>query len=113
MKKSIKKHENTLLIYLFCLQIGMFISVIYILLGWFTLFLKWGFKMKILRFFGLVSFDENGNEYIERTDRYALICLALIVLVTFVVCVSGLVANGWVNSNCCIDTVIDVDFKEW
>lgn len=50
--------------------------------------------MKILRFFGLVSFDENGNEYIERTDRYALICLALIVLVTFVVCVSWLVANG-------------------
>ncbi|HAA9918172.1 TPA: hypothetical protein ACNOID_003019 [Listeria monocytogenes] len=68
--------------------------------------------MKILHFFGLVSFDENGNEYIERTDRYALICLALIVLVTFVVCVSGLVANGCVNSNCCIDTVIDVDFKE-
>ncbi|CUK90505.1 conserved hypothetical protein [Listeria monocytogenes] len=40
MKKSIKKHENTLLIYLFCLQIGMFISVIYILLGWFQLFMK-------------------------------------------------------------------------
>ncbi|ENN2663360.1 TPA: hypothetical protein LER36_002501 [Listeria monocytogenes] len=49
--------------------------------------------MKILHFFGLVSFDENGKEYIEKTDRYALICLALIVLVTFVVCLSGLIAN--------------------
>ncbi|EHW7808058.1 hypothetical protein JKS92_03610 [Listeria monocytogenes] len=50
--------------------------------------------MKILRFFGLISIDENGNEYIEKSDRYTLVCLALIVLVTFVVCVSGLVANG-------------------
>ncbi len=40
MKKIIKKHENTLLIYLFCLQVGMFISVIYILLEWFQLFMK-------------------------------------------------------------------------
>ncbi|EPT6800011.1 hypothetical protein ACVQ5A_002408 [Listeria innocua] len=50
--------------------------------------------MKILHFFGFVSFDENGNEYIEKTDRYALICLALIVLVTFIVCANGLIANG-------------------
>lgn len=50
--------------------------------------------MKILHFFGLVSFDENGNEYIERTDRYALICLALTVLIAFVVCIGSLILNG-------------------
>lgn len=50
--------------------------------------------MKILRFFGLVSFDENGNEYIERTDRYALICLALTVLIALVVGIGGLILNG-------------------
>ncbi len=50
--------------------------------------------MKILHFFGLVSFDDNGNEYIEKTDRYALISLASIILITFIVFVSGLVING-------------------
>ncbi|HDU7062191.1 hypothetical protein [Listeria monocytogenes] len=50
--------------------------------------------MKLLRFFGLVSIDEDGNEYIERTDRYALICLALTVLIAFVVCIGSLILNG-------------------
>ncbi|MBC1378076.1 hypothetical protein [Listeria innocua] len=50
--------------------------------------------MKLLRFFGLVSIDENGNEYIEKSDRNTLICLALTVLITFVVSVGGLILNG-------------------
>ncbi|EKZ3905988.1 hypothetical protein QR739_002649 [Listeria monocytogenes] len=50
--------------------------------------------MKILRFFGLISIDEDGNEYIERTDRYALICLALTVLIALVVGIGGLILNG-------------------
>ncbi|MBC6312372.1 hypothetical protein [Listeria immobilis] len=50
--------------------------------------------MKLLRFFGLVSIDENGNEYIEKSDRYALIGLASIILITFIIFVSGLILNG-------------------
>lgn len=50
--------------------------------------------MKLLQFFGLVSVDENGNEYIEKSDRCTLVCLALTVLIAFVVSVFGLIANG-------------------
>lgn len=50
--------------------------------------------MKLLRFFGLVSIDENGNEYIEKSDRNTLICLASTVLIAFVVCIGSLILNG-------------------
>lgn len=50
--------------------------------------------MKLLRFFGLISIDENGNEYIEKSDRNTLICLALTVLIAFVAGIAGLIANG-------------------
>ncbi|EKZ1656555.1 hypothetical protein [Listeria seeligeri] len=50
--------------------------------------------MKLLRFFGLVSIDENGNEYIEKSDRNTLICLASTVVIAFVVGIGGLILNG-------------------
>lgn len=50
--------------------------------------------MKLLQFFGLVSVDENGNEYIEKSDRCALVCLALTVLIAFLVSIGGLILNG-------------------
>ncbi|WP_270997006.1 hypothetical protein [Listeria seeligeri] len=50
--------------------------------------------MKILRFFGLISIDEDGKEYIEKSDRNTLVCLAISVLITFVVCVGSLILNG-------------------
>ncbi|EHT4846608.1 hypothetical protein KX878_002743 [Listeria monocytogenes] len=50
--------------------------------------------MKLLRFFGLVSVDENGNEYIEKSDKNMLICLVLTVLIAFVVGIGGLILNG-------------------
>ncbi|EJI3173086.1 hypothetical protein NET32_001311 [Listeria monocytogenes] len=50
--------------------------------------------MKLLRFFGLVSIDENENEYIEKSDRYTLVCLALTVLIALVVGIDGLILNG-------------------
>lgn len=50
--------------------------------------------MKLLRFFGLVSVDENGNEYIEKSDRHTLVCLALTVLIALVVGIGGLILNG-------------------
>ncbi|EOS9361124.1 hypothetical protein ACNK1I_000982 [Listeria innocua] len=49
--------------------------------------------MKLLRFFGLVSIDENENEYIEKSDRNTLICLALTVLIALVVGIGGLILN--------------------
>ncbi|MCP7826409.1 hypothetical protein ACS76A_05055 [Listeria monocytogenes] len=50
--------------------------------------------MKILRFFGLISIDEDGKEYIEKSDRYTLVCLALTVLIALVVGIGGLILNG-------------------
>ncbi|EHS1874599.1 hypothetical protein KVR05_002043 [Listeria monocytogenes] len=50
--------------------------------------------MKLLRFFGLISIDENGNEYIEKSDRYTLVSLALTVLIALVVGIGGLILNG-------------------
>ncbi|WP_176746427.1 hypothetical protein [Listeria monocytogenes] len=50
--------------------------------------------MKLLRFFGLISIDENGNEYIEKSDRYTLVCLSLTVLIALVVGIGGLILNG-------------------
>ncbi|EPB7466501.1 hypothetical protein ACQ0V7_002920 [Listeria innocua] len=50
--------------------------------------------MKLLRFFGLISIDENGNEYIEKSDRYTLVCLAFTVLIALVVGIGGLILNG-------------------
>ncbi|MDH4600862.1 hypothetical protein [Listeria innocua] len=50
--------------------------------------------MKLLRFFGLVSIDENGNEYIEKSDRNTLVCLALTVVIAFTVGIGGLILNG-------------------
>ncbi|HBL5585671.1 TPA: hypothetical protein LR417_001293 [Listeria monocytogenes] len=50
--------------------------------------------MKLLRFFGLISIDENGNEYFEKSDRYTLVCLALTVLIALVVGIGGLILNG-------------------
>ncbi|WP_192574116.1 hypothetical protein [Listeria monocytogenes] len=50
--------------------------------------------MKLLRFFGLVSIDENENKYIEKSDRYTLFCLALTVLIAFLVSIGGLILNG-------------------
>ncbi|MBV1398505.1 hypothetical protein J0O23_13940 [Listeria monocytogenes] len=50
--------------------------------------------MKLLRFFGLVSIDENENEYIEKSDIYTLFCLALTVLIAFLVSIGGLILNG-------------------
>lgn len=64
--------------------------------------------MKLLRFFGLISIDENGNEYIEKSDRYTLVCLALTVLIAFLVSIGGLILNGWINNDCCFDSS-----KEW
>lgn len=49
--------------------------------------------MKLLRFFGLVSIDENGNEYIEKSDINTVVCLALTVLIVFVVCIGSLILN--------------------
>lgn len=49
--------------------------------------------MKLLRFFRLVSVDENGNEYIEKSDKNTLICLVLTVLIAFVVGIGGLILN--------------------
>ncbi|EJR0995588.1 hypothetical protein N0C11_000522 [Listeria monocytogenes] len=49
--------------------------------------------MKLLRFFGLVSVDKNGNEYIEKSDKNTLICLVLTVLIAFVVGIGGLILN--------------------
>lgn len=69
--------------------------------------------MKILHFFGLVSFDENGNEYIEKTDRYALISLASIILITFIIFVSGLIVNGWINNDYCIDSFVNATCQRW
>ncbi|EPN1172111.1 hypothetical protein ACTU6X_002595 [Listeria innocua] len=50
--------------------------------------------MKLLRFFGLISIDEDGKEYIEKSDRYTLFCLALTVLIAFLVSIGGLILNG-------------------
>lgn len=50
--------------------------------------------MKLLRFFGQVSIDENGNEYIEKSDRCTLFCLVLTVLIAFLVSIGGLILNG-------------------
>ncbi|EQC2099562.1 hypothetical protein ACY4RH_000632 [Listeria monocytogenes] len=50
--------------------------------------------MKLLRFFGLVSIDENENEYIEKSDKCTLFCLALTVLIAFLVSIGGLILNG-------------------
>ncbi len=69
--------------------------------------------MKLLRFFGLVSIDENENEYIEKSDRYTLFCLALTVLIAFLVSIGGLILNGWINNDCCFDTTINASCKEW
>ncbi len=69
--------------------------------------------MKLLRFFGLISIDENGNEYIEKSDRYTLVCLALTVLIALVVGIGGLILNGWINNDCCFDTSINAACKEW
>ncbi|EHO5670372.1 hypothetical protein KLX93_000520 [Listeria monocytogenes] len=49
--------------------------------------------MQLLRFFGLISIDKNGNEYIEKSDRYTLVCLALTVLIALVVGIGGLILN--------------------
>lgn len=69
--------------------------------------------MKLLRFFGLISIDENGNEYIEKSDRYTLVCLALTVLIALVVGIGGLILNGWINNDCFFDTTINASGKEW
>ncbi|EAD9920261.1 hypothetical protein AFR78_11360 [Listeria monocytogenes] len=59
--------------------------------------------MKLLRFFGLISIDENGNEYIEKSDRCTLVCLALTVVIALVVGIGGLILNGidaFINASC-------------
>lgn len=108
MKKFLNEHESKLLVFMFCFQVGALLSVTYIIAEWIKIFLKWGFAMKLLRFFGLISIDENGNEYIEKSDRYTLVCLALTVLIAFVVCIGSLILNGWINNDYCIDSS-----KEW
>lgn len=113
MKKFLNEHESKVLVFMFCFQVGALLSVTYIIAEWIKIFLKWGFAMKLLRFFGLVSVDENGNEYIEKSDRNTLICLALTVLIAFVVGIAGLIANGWINNDCCIDAFINASCKEW
>ncbi|WP_346401438.1 hypothetical protein [Listeria monocytogenes] len=50
--------------------------------------------MKILRFFGLISIDEDGKEYIEKSDINTVVCLALTVLIALVVGIGGLILNG-------------------
>lgn len=64
--------------------------------------------MKLLRFFGLISIDEDGKEYIEKSDINTVVCLALTVLIAFVVCIGSLILNGWINNDYCIDSS-----KEW
>lgn len=69
--------------------------------------------MKLLRFFGLVSIDENENEYIEKSDRYTLFCLALTVLIAFLVSIGGLILNGWINNDYCIDSFANATCQRW
>ncbi|WOX32616.1 hypothetical protein R5O32_06730 [Listeria monocytogenes] len=52
------------------------------------------FLNEVITIFGLISIDENGNEYIEKSDRYTLVCLALTVLIALVVGIGGLILNG-------------------
>lgn len=52
------------------------------------------FLNEVITIFGLVSIDENENEYIEKSDRYTLFCLALTVLIAFLVSIGGLILNG-------------------
>lgn len=69
--------------------------------------------MKILRFFGLISIDEDGKEYIEKSDRNTLICLASTVVIAFVVGIGGLISNGWINNDYCIDSFVNATCQRW
>lgn len=40
MKKFISEHENKILLFLFCFQVGALLSVTYIVAEWIKIFLK-------------------------------------------------------------------------